>query len=350
VPSQITHIVFGEEALGRGVSDAAGFLAEHGPAFRLGCQGPDLFYHNMRTRPSGIRYGVLLHRRHYGMVAQAMVQAARETAPQGAGAAYAAGFVTHGILDRATHPYIVFHSGWYDPAFPETRRYRRTHAFFERVLDVLVLRDRLGRDTGAFDCFRLLSCGSVLPASIEHVLAAGLEWTYARARQDGELRRRLANAYADSMSFYESTNPATPVRAQIAAELDRRDGSPRRLALFHPRIAGDPEVDFLNLGHAEWLHPCSGERHYESYPELYQHALEEAGFAVSTVFDALAGRGTLEAVQVAAGNGSLNLAFADGRPCAPRHTGPLPLPEYLAQQYTHVGHAGPGTLTSRSNR
>jgi len=219
VPSQITHIVFGEEALARGVSDSSGFLAHSGPAFRLGCQGPDLFYHNMRTRPAGIRYGVLLHRRHYGMVAQAMVQAAKDRDPHGPGAAYAAGFVTHGILDRMLHPYIVFFSGWYDPALPETRPYRRTHAFFERVLDVLMLRARRGRETRTFDCFRALFCGAVLPAPIEEVLAAGLEWTYARAREDGDLRVRLANAYTDSMGFYESTNPAAPVRAQIAAAL-----------------------------------------------------------------------------------------------------------------------------------
>ena len=51
-------------ALGPGAVEALGPLR---PLFHFAAQGPDFFFHNGFTRPSGRTFGSLLHRRQIGM-------------------------------------------------------------------------------------------------------------------------------------------------------------------------------------------------------------------------------------------------------------------------------------------
>ena len=77
MPAQILHVLFGEDSLNRaaaGISEGSGevgayidrILGDKAVFFALGCQGPDIFYHNQHTRPVSLEYGTLLHRRGYG--------------------------------------------------------------------------------------------------------------------------------------------------------------------------------------------------------------------------------------------------------------------------------------------
>ncbi|NOY09010.1 MAG: hypothetical protein GXP33_09230 [Spirochaetes bacterium] len=75
MPAHITHIIFGEEALRRSMgTEADRIITRHGNIFRFACQGPDFFYHNQRTKPSGLKYGSLLHHEHYGRFTVNMIR------------------------------------------------------------------------------------------------------------------------------------------------------------------------------------------------------------------------------------------------------------------------------------
>ncbi|MDR0641255.1 MAG: zinc dependent phospholipase C family protein [Treponema sp.] len=151
MPSQILHTLFGEDlisAMYRSLVPRFGPAADKAlekirgscrTAFALGCQGPDIFYHSQGRRPVGLEYGTLLHRRGAGVFTAGLLKMGLPgPAPDGedirrrergidALGAYALGFMTHAILDRAAHPYIIYKSDH--------------HAFFERIIDVLMLRD-----------------------------------------------------------------------------------------------------------------------------------------------------------------------------------------------------------------
>ena len=67
MPAQICHAVFAEEALSAALgSDGSALMREAGPWLRFGAQGPDLFYHNRITKPSGLMAGSCLHQAGYG--------------------------------------------------------------------------------------------------------------------------------------------------------------------------------------------------------------------------------------------------------------------------------------------
>jgi hypothetical protein len=339
MPAQICHLLFAEEALlGALGGRAAGLLERHGNLFRFGAQGPDFFYHNQRTRPTGLKYGVAAHHEGYGRLTADLVREFRrleargidETA-RGELAAFTLGWVTHAFLDRVTHPFIVYFSGWVDPGRPETAKYFRCHIFFERILDVLILRERRGQEAAALSLPGLLGCGPVLPYPLVKTLLKALNAAYPRMSRKSLDRRRIENAYADAMFFYTYTDPSEPRYRRLALERDS-EAPKRRLALFHPQELPQ-EIDFLNTAQTRWRHPCLGEPTTASFPQLYEEALAQAMPALALVEQALAGRRGPEEVEAAVGNASLNTGLERTQRCRPSYCDPLPLPELLDGLY-----------------
>jgi hypothetical protein len=344
MPAQICHLLFAEEALRGALGErAAGLLARHGNLFRFGAQGPDFFYHNQRTRPTGLKYGVAAHHEGYGRLTANLVRGFRrleargcDEAVRGELTAFTLGWTTHAFLDRATHPYIVYFSGWVDPTRPETEKYFRCHIFFERILDVLTLREKRGQETSALSLPGLLGCGPVLPYPLVKVILKALNATYPRMSRKSLDRRRIENSYADAMFFYTYTDPSEPRYRKLALERDR-EAPKRRLALFHPQEL-PPGIDFLNRAHARWLHPCLGEPGFTaSFPQLYAQALAQAVPGLRVVDEALAGRRAAEEVEQAVGNASLNTGLERSRRCRLQHCAPLPLAELLDGLYVQAG-------------
>ncbi len=349
MPAHITHLIFAEETLRDALgAEAEEILGRYGNFFRLGAQGPDLFYHNQRTRPTALRFGVLAHREGYGRLTAAMAGDVHRhgvaAIPQAA--AFVLGFATHAALDRRTHPYINYFAGWVDPRRPETRRFYRCHTFLERVLDVLVLRLRRDTEIRRYAFLPRVNCGPELPYPVLKVLVKALHQAYPGVRVRARLRHRVENAYRDAMFFYQITEPNRPLYRRMARARDGiRNNNRLRLALYHP-LELPAAIDFLNLDRREWTHPCDGERRSTAtFPELYEQARAEAVPAVQAVWEALgagAGPAALAALAVRVGNASLDTAMDDGGRCIPRHCDPLPLPELLAAQYKRRPGASEG--------
>ena len=122
MPSHIAHSLFAEDVL---TASAAEALIEAFPRIiTFASQGPDLFYHNRRTKPTSTFLGLQIHREKYGslvsaMTTQALSQGLPFHSPQGA---YIASFITHAFLDRRIHPFINYFAGWVDPGKQETKK------------------------------------------------------------------------------------------------------------------------------------------------------------------------------------------------------------------------------------
>ena len=345
MPAHISHLLFAEETLASALP-AAGptLLTQWGNLYRFGAQGPDFFYHNQRTRPTGLKYGVAAHREGYGRLVAALAREVRHLQEKTGCSpeeveqlkAYCLGFATHGFLDRRLHPYIVYFSGWVDPRRPETEKYFRSHIFFERILDVLLLRRRRGMDISQYPLLARLTCGERLPYPLVKALLKALNSAYPQMDFKSRDRRRIENAYADALLFYTYTDPAHPENRLLAVERDRLENR-HRLAFFHPREL-PRGIDFLNEQHRPWLHPCFADRSSTaSLPELYEAALAEAVPALKVLAEALEGRSDPREVEEAIGNASLNTGLERAQRCSLQHSAPLPLPEILQDMYAEVG-------------
>jgi hypothetical protein len=345
MPAHFAHALFAEEALAVSLGDAGKeVLAAHGNLFRFGAQGPDFFYHNQRTMPTGLRYGVVAHRSGYGALVVGMVREALRlhAAPLGELSAFILGFSTHAPLDRRTHPFIGYFSGWVDPQKPETKRFHNCHAFLERMIDVAVLSERFGKAPKDFHFLPAVRCGRTLPYAVVKTIVKSLHATYPAMRYKSRDRKRVENAYHDAMFFYALTNHTNPALPRLVFKKDKKEGFHQRLLAFvHPQeVPG--EIDVLNSKKGPWCHPCDDAAvSRASFLDLYEEALTDAQPILTDVFSVLSGRASVNGLGGRIGNQSLDTGREH---CVPLHCSPLPLPELLDEMYRRLEDPGsPGT-------
>ncbi len=307
MPSQISHILHGLAAADSLPSALKG--VETTAAFRLGCQGPDLFYHNRRTKPAGFLYGTRLHRRGWGSF---LARFRREALARGwgtghPGLALLAGMATHGYLDRRCHPFVVYFSGWKVPGQTQTDGLRHTHMFLERMLDVRLWEQQRGQPLEVCPWQDEFPAPEDFPADTWLAWAEALHEVFPQLSARAEVEQRLRNAVADTRNFLQHTSPQRPDQAQKAA----LHGV---LHFFHPVAL--PDWDFMNLDNTPWKEPVTGASRTESWPELFETAVEEARPALASVLDRHVDWEPL------IGNGSLNLPGEEGENRAPVHSRP----------------------------
>jgi len=305
MPAQIAHILHGLDALS--ALDLGPRLS--GPAFRLGCQGPDVFYHNRRTKPGAFLFGTRLHRRGWGTVLARFRASAldRGWGPDHPGLAFLAGQATHAALDRALHPFIVYHAGWKVPGDPSTDGLRHAHAFLERILDLRLWESRTLGPLEACPWQDQMPGPGAFPPEFWAVWADALHSEFPRLSLREDLELRLKNAVADTQGFLAYTSPTARAHGRQAA----LHGA---LHYFHPIDL--PAWDFENRARAPWRDPLTGEARTESFEDLFEGAVAEA----RTILGAL---GDPEAdFEALVGNENLNLPGLDDEHPGPRFCRP----------------------------
>lgn len=302
----MTHILHGRRALDGLFSPLSPSAAA---AFDLGCQGPDLFYHNRRTKPGAFLYGTRLHHRSWGTYLarfrdQAKNRGWLSDTPEGA---FILGQATHGILDRTAHPFIVFFAGWKIPGHPETDSLRYSHAFLERILDRLVWDARSGRHWSENTWQNSIPGPEFWSDDFYEAWGDVLYSLFPRIAERNTIGLRLRNAMADSQGFLQATAPQDRLRGARAADVGA-------LHWFHPEDL--PDWDFLNLSRQTWLDPVTGQPRSESFLDLFDDAVAQARDFLATWDSANADW------EAWGGNGSLNLPAQPGETPIPRFSRP----------------------------
>jgi hypothetical protein len=361
--------LFGEDVIAeiyRRIGSRFGIVADkalenirdtHRKAFALGCQGPDIFYHSRRRRPVGLEYGTLLHRRGAGIFTAGLlkmglpdpppdeddIRAHRREKGINALGVYALGFMTHAILDRQAHPYIVYKSRWLTPSKAGTLSIAQSHTFFERIIDALMLKRLRGAEITSWDQTGILAltCENP-PLGLKELLARALVLAFPeRAGKDEKLSLRIENAFSDSAVFYRITDPAitsykTPELKRAALPISFRNEPLERsdLTFLYPEDL-PAHIDFLNLENRPWLYPAGREREdTRSFPEIYAGAVAAAADSLAGVIARYLEEGVFPITEAARaiGNGGLSVTDENGKPCPPSRSDPLPLDEALDRQ------------------
>ncbi len=335
MPAQCTHQIFALEAFEKAFPEKKKDVARNRSIITFAAQGPDFFYHNQRTKPLSFEYGKILHNGGYGRLIAEMVERAQQkgqTARSKSGA-FTLAFMTHAVLDRYTHPFIMYFSGWVDPQKPETARYYQCHPFFERIIDVLILKKRGKTAVSNYDFLSQVDLGAGLPEEIIDLLLEAIPAAYPDVRRPVLTRKRIENAYEDTMHFFRMTNPPDVEEKKRLYRKDLMKPERRFLALIHP-VSIPHEYDFLNEKHAQWCHPWDRhETSTASFLELYEAALERAVESLKDIAKAFAGKLSKEELENRLGNESLNSGKAGSPTSVPQYSKPFPFPDMIDSLY-----------------
>jgi hypothetical protein len=238
--------------------------------------------------------------------------------------------MTHAILDRSCHPYIVYKTVKLNG---ENRGAERNiHAFFERILDVLMLEELRGKPATSWDQESLARICEDPPEGLKELLAEALRRAFPeRAGKDTKLAQRIDNTFRDCAGFYQHTDPArtsfgSPWAKQILEEIP--------LVYIYPE-ALPGGIDYLNREHRIWYYPTiGGAEETRSFPEIYAQALEFALENLTPLIAAYLGTEVFPIVDAARniGNEGLSIQDAAGKPCPPSRSEPLDLETVLEQQ------------------
>ena len=338
--SQISHALVGRRALRLAFPDkATSILERSGTWFNLGCQGPDIFSHNQRTRPLSVTYGSLLHRRGRGTFLGALAEQASGEGLDSPLSAFVLGFVTHVGLDRLTHPYIVYKAGWDSPDREGSEAYRSAHPFLERILDAALWKRETGGDIRTFMQADALVPEAALPEAFTARIARALVMAYPeRAGTDTLLERRIRNGFVDSEFFYRHTDPSI---TSMSGENPSGYGPSfiehgyRAVALVYPEGI-ERALDWANEDAALWLHPCDDAvESRRSYYGLCDEAAQESSRHLEYAAAALGGiAGAASALAASVGGGTLNVGNSKGEQTRPRFMDPFPLKRYMEEQFS----------------
>ena len=282
MPALITHHLFGEQSIDR---LPAGIVTseEERIAFLIANQGPDPFFFRFRS-PRARACMQLGHRMHASRISQqfsALHDGVGFLPPADArvGRAFVLGLLSHYVLDRNAHPF-VYDQQWGIQRMDEdlAGAGSKVHALIEADIDVAML--QLKRNDA--------TCADCPPADelvttdrVNKVAGALMSFTAKRAFGLEVGAADYGGAVADMRLIYRLIEPAGSLTAGVIGRLEGLVKDYSLLSALAHRVTDETPAAPANLELRPWENPFTHERSHESFPEVFDRALDDYALAVA---------------------------------------------------------------------
>ncbi|MYL32390.1 hypothetical protein GLW08_06415 [Pontibacillus yanchengensis] len=263
MPNIWTHILFCEDLIDSIETSEEWTAAQ--PYLNLGAQGPDpFFYHNFwpwKKDGSVNEIGNALHHYYCGPVLLSMIEQAKQASFSTK--AYVAGFVTHHILDRNTHPYIHYLAGYH----------KNKHQELEVIIDTIMMERYRNLQTWKTPVYKEINVGRLLDREIEELLDKSITLYFPKERN------KVAEHYIQSA--YKDMKKALRVLYDPYGWKNILLGS--MISSFsHQPVKSN--TDYLNEKKLVWKHSATNESFTEGFLDLYEQARAEGIGILSELF------------------------------------------------------------------
>ncbi len=273
----LNHYCCGREALAAIPQDStiAEIILSNYDAYRLGTQGPDFYYyhHPMPWNPIKPlhRYGNKIHKTkidafyYFGFQYALNVPKERDII-----LSYLAGFSCHHSLDVASHPFIFYLTGHCDAKAPGSRIFSYYHKYYEVLLDVAYYQYEYQKTACYFPLKKLFTPRQKTVDALERFYSFIMSCVYNEPIQPGCVKDTLQDT-AELADLYSDPHAK---KKRIVQKLEKIIDEELVVSrVFYPMSTD--ELTVLNLANHPWKHPCTGEIHNESYPQLFKEAVQE---------------------------------------------------------------------------
>jgi len=261
MPNIWTHILFSQDVmkqLNQEISDQK--LKNY---LHLGAQGPDpFFYHNFWPWQKDQRINdlaLMIHQKKCGPLLLDMIKLTNDNENV---RTYVTGFLTHHILDRVSHPYIHYKSGY------ETHNHQK----LETMIDTIMVEKYRSFKTWITPVATEIDVGKKLDNELSNMMETLIQNHFGK------------DVDIDDGFFQKSYQDMKKV---LKIVYDPKGWKTKRLSSLIPPISHRPiedDVDYLNENRKTWYHSATNEPSNKSFIDLYDDAIEEAKKLLEVVF------------------------------------------------------------------
>lgn len=284
MPDVWTHLIAGDMLLG-GLQPGVWRSAAHEfrPMFDFGCQGTDFFfYYNFWPwvkDKSATAIGETVHHtrcREFHRAVFVHLKNQKQTKDYQAAVVYGLGLLCHWAVDRNTHPYIHYISGFYDSGDPATHHLLGNHKRIEGAIDTILAKEYWDIEAHlrlANERFRL---GGQLPGFLTDLYNSAISTVYSRlwsVQRPGCIEQSYRDMMRACRFFFDPGGLKRQLLSLVAKQLNPS-------AYFYPHQVSQ-EADYLNRQHRQWVHPADyTETYTHSFDELLSFAVVDAGLMI----------------------------------------------------------------------
>lgn len=288
MPDILTHLIGADEALGKLGYDVSRTIKVNRKLYNLGAQGPDLFfYHKIfpwQKHSEIERFGNMMHTQNVGrffltaadQIKQNFTGDAFEffkkkdqTSTAHKQFAYLAGFLTHYALDTNGHPFIFYFSGLEG---------NYNHKYFECILDTIM------NDVYDTKKMKLQKTGRAIKLSHydRYVVAHYLSLVIYKTYNENIDHREVENAITDMKNVMNAMYDPKSYKKSGLKLVDSLTKAKGKIATAKFPAVLDRKVDYLNLKHQQWTHPCDDSMVYEtSFLDCIKKGTEDASHYIN---------------------------------------------------------------------
>ncbi|MBA2174590.1 zinc dependent phospholipase C family protein [Halobacillus locisalis] len=262
MPNIWTHILFIDELCKR--TDKEELMETSSIGLHIGAQGPDpFFYHQFwpfLPKGDGEDIGMQLHTENCGPFLVDMVKKGVDQKHEMQ--AFILGFISHHYLDRITHPYVHYHSGY------EANK----HQLLEVAIDTFMLEKKLGLKTWKTPAYKEIRPKQLIEP-ITNLLTELID-------------KHLAHRERSSIQPIVRQSYKHMYQAQVVL-YDPRGWKNRWFSSLVSAFSHKPldDKDYVNDSHNIWYHSATNQPYQESFIDLYERALEEGSELFSIIFE-----------------------------------------------------------------
>lgn len=277
----------------------------------------NLFYYNFLSFKKGKTYRKLGHYAHTHKIwyyfKNMIVYIKENELYNDENLGYLYGSILHYSLDSSCHPYIHYISGRLDKTDRKnTRRYVGNHAVNEIMIDSLYYYKDHKDKYYKYKLYNDIIPKTTFPDS----LIKTMNYTFKKTFNKDNIGKIYNKSYNQEHYIYKFLMyDRTGIKKVLYKIFDFFTPIKDFKAYSYSHHINKPNYELLNNNHDTWLHPITGEKHNESFEDLYLIAQKKAIKCIKKCNDYFKGKCGIDDLEKIIGNISYSSGLdADIRP------------------------------------
>ncbi|WP_455714829.1 zinc dependent phospholipase C family protein [Anaerosporobacter sp.] len=284
MPAFITHYLFGVDMYQTLTNKVLKSVLYHNQnAYKLGLQGPDIFFFDLPLiiGPSEFNVGNHMHEHKVSQFFQNYLEKLSTLSGEehDCGLAYLCGFLGHYSLDAHIHPYIYFRTGYLPDNKDSNASSFRIHGTLESLIDKGLLLERKSFTPSKFYPSKTISLSKKEKSIIANLMNISINQTFHSFLRDtqkdssitspSKIKRAINSMKIESLLLHDRTG-IKQRNIRVIENLLKQDQLVSSL-IIHDKLIDD--LDAFNTSKSTWQNPWDTTiQSTDSFYDLYNNA------------------------------------------------------------------------------